>query len=195
MEWDEHTVIDQAQLTALMHIVFNNDQHHVYAVLDGCKIAQLPKRLQSSGCTHSCLFSGALDPSLELAAPWLVELPAKSPFTSSLLQESWNQHGGILLQTAAEVDLYSVRHHLRRFLRVTGPGGQPMLFRFYDPRAFRIAIPQLRRADYLAFFAPLLGVFTEADDPSSVLHFTADGPMQGSVRAFPLAGQAEHQHA
>jgi hypothetical protein len=146
MDWDEHTVIDQAQLTALMHIVFNNDQHHVYAVLDGCKIAQLPKRLQSSGCTHSCLFSGALDPSLELAAPWLVELPAKSPFTSSLLQESWNQHGGILLQTAAEVDLYSVRHHLRRFLRVTGPGGQPMLFRFYDPRAFRsFAAPTTRR--------------------------------------------------
>jgi hypothetical protein len=188
-------MIDQAQLAALMRIVFNHDQQHVYAVLDGCTLAQLPKRLQSSGCPCSCLFSGALDPALELAAPWLVELPAKSPFTSSLLQECWNQHGGILLQTAAEVDLYSVRHHLRRFLRVTGPGGRPMLFRFYDPRAFRIAVPQLRHADYQAFLGTLLGVFTEADDPSSVLHFTADGPMHGSVRAFPLLGHAEHQHA
>ena len=195
MEWDEHTVIDQTQLAALMRIVFNNDQYRVYAVLDGCRIAQLPKRLQTSGCPCSCLFSGVLDPLLELAAPWLVELPAKSPFTSSLLQESWNQHGGILLQTSAEVDLYTLRHHLRRFLRVTGPGGQPMLFRFYDPRAFRIAIPQLRHADYQAFLAPLHGVFAETDDPSSVLHFTANGPMQGSVRTFPLADHAEQHHA
>lgn len=162
-----------------MRLVFKHEQEHVYAVLDGCMLAELPQRLQSSGCRCSCLFSGALDPLLELAAPWLVELPAQAPFTRAILREGWNEHVGILLQTAAEVDLYTVRHHLRRFLRVSGPGGAPMLFRFYDPRAFRITVPQLRQADYKAFIGPLQGVFTEADDAASVLHFTANGSFVG----------------
>lgn len=180
-------MIDQAQVDALMRIVFNHEKRHVYAVLDGCVLAGLPQRLQSSGCRCSCLFSGALDPLLELAAPWLVELPAQAPFTRTILRDGWNEHAGILLQTATEVDLYTVRHHLRRFLRVSGPAGAPMLFRFYDPRAFRITVPQLRPTDYKAFIGPLQGVFTEAEDATSVLHFTADGSTEGQRLPLHLA--------
>jgi hypothetical protein len=180
-------VIDQAQVAALMRIVFKHEQQHIYAVLDGCMLAELPQRLQSSGCPCSCLFSGTLDPMLESAAPWLVELPAQAPFTRAILREVWNEHAGILLQTAAEIDLYTVRHHLRRFLRVSGPGGAPMLFRFYDPRAFRITVPRLRQADYKAFIGPLQGVFTEADDAVGALYFTADGAIEGQRLSFQLA--------
>ncbi len=172
-------MIDQAQLHALMRVVFNHDQQHIYAVLDGCMLAQLPQRLQSSGCHCSCLFSGLMDPMLELAAPWLVELPAQAPFTQSLLKDAWNEHAGILLQATAEVDLYTVRHHLRSYLRVIGPDGEPMLFRFYDPRAFRVTMPQLKRTDFKAFLEPLQAVFTEAEDPANVLHFTANGSPEG----------------
>ncbi|HEY0197057.1 MAG TPA: DUF4123 domain-containing protein [Rhodanobacter sp.] len=182
-------MIDQAQLAALMRIVYSREQQLVYAVLDGCMLAELPSRLQSSGCRHSCLFSGALDPVLERAAPWLVELPPHALFTQPLLRESWNEHGGILLATRREVDLYTLRNHLRRFLRVSGPGGRPMLFRFYDPRAFRIAMPQLRHGDYQAFLQPLESVYTEAEDPASMLHFTADGPAVGDTVSLPLSMQ------
>lgn len=188
-------MIAPSQLDALMRHAFGQARVRVHAVLDGCVLAQLPQRLQSSGRPCSCLFSGELDPQLEQAAPWLVELSARTPFTGNLLRDCWNRHGGILLQTAADSDLYAVRHHLRRFLRVVGPGGRPMLFRFYDPRAFRIAVPQLRRADYQDFLGPLQGVLTEADDPASVLRFTADGPMQGSVLALSDNGREEPRHA
>src|SRR3546814_1808571 len=53
----------------------------------------------------------------------------------------------IVLRTAPGTDLYAVRHHLRRFLRVIGADGKAMFFRFYDPRAFRVVIPTLGGAE------------------------------------------------
>src|SRR3546814_12880761 len=74
---------------------------------------------------------------LEAAAPHLVRLRADDRFTDAILREGWNAHWGIVLRTAPGTDLYAVRQHLRRFLRVIGADGKAMFFRFYDPRAFR----------------------------------------------------------
>jgi hypothetical protein len=193
-------VIDQPQLDALQRILFAGlaarperrhdgngaaPVHAVYAVLDGCMVKQLPTRLHESGCEYSCLFSGRLDPALEAAAPYLVRLDPQAAFTRSVLREGWNDHWGIVLQAPAQTDLYAVRHHLRRFLRVTGPGGRAMFFRFYDPRAFRVTIPGMRRADYREFIGPLLGIYTEGRSVDTLLHFAADGAPQG--KALPLA--------
>ena len=43
--------------------------------------------------------------------------------------------------TDADTTLLALRSHLRRILRVAAPGGESMLFRFYDPRAFRTVVP------------------------------------------------------
>lgn len=192
-------MIDQPQLDALQRILFaapavRPGHHHdgngaapvhaVYAVLDGCMVKQLPTRLHQSGCEYSCLFSGRLDPALEAAAPYLVRLDPHAAFTHSVLREGWNDHWGIVLLAPVQTDLYAVRHHLRRFLRVTGPGGQPMFFRFYDPRAFRVTVPGMRRADYREFIGPLLGIYTEGRSADTLLHFAADGTPQG--KALPL---------
>lgn len=176
-------MIDAPQLDALARILFPRDSAcAVFAVLDGCMIKQLPQRLRESGCDYTCLFSGRLDPELEAAAPFLVQLKSDAAFTRSVLADGWNKHWGIVLHGPAHLDLAAVRDHLRHFLRVTGPGGKPMYFRFYDPRAFRVTIPCMRRGDYREFMGPLQAVFTEGTEAHTVLHFAA----RGAPKATPL---------
>ena len=122
---------------------------------------------------------------LSAAAPWLVRLAPGSAATRMALHEGWNGHWGIVLATAADQDLRSVRAHLRRVLRVRAADGKAMLFRFYDPRAFRAVVPALAPAQRKEFFGPIHGCYIENRSADSVLYFARDaGP---EPRAIPLA--------
>lgn len=149
---------------------------NVFAVLDGCMVAQLPEKLRQADCESSCLFSGTLDPMLEAAAPQLVELRGDSRFAASVLREGWNDHWGIVLHTDAGTDLYALRAHLRRYLSVSGPDGHPMYFRFYDPRSFRLVIPTFDAATRRQFFGPVRGALVEGETPDTALYFERGTP-------------------
>src|SRR3546814_662901 len=175
LQWADRddAVIEASQLQALRRAVFERGngaaEAPVFAVLDGAMVADLPERLRAAGCDYSCLFSGDLDPMLEAAAPHLVRLRADDRFTDAILREGWNAHWGIVLRTAPGTDLYAVRHHLRRFLRVIGADGKAMFFRFYDPRAFRVVIPTLGGAERRDFFGPVQGFVVEDAAADSAL--------------------------
>lgn len=184
-------VIEPPQLQALRHAVFERAdgaaELPVFAVLDGAMVAQLPERLRAAGCDYSCLFSGELDPMLEAAAPHLVRLRADDRFTDAVLREGWNAHWGIVLRTAPGTDLYALRHHLRRYLRVIGADGQAMFFRFYDPRAFRVVIPTLGSSERRDFFGPVLGFVVEDAAADSALVYARGGPASGQRIALATA--------
>lgn len=180
-------MIEPALQEALREAVFGRGNEAVYAVLDGAMVDGLPRMLQESGCEYSCLFSGLLDPMLEDAAPYVVRLSRRHAFTDLILGKGWNSHWGIVLWAAAGVDLYAVRQHLRKHLRVIDAQGNPMFFRFYDPRAFRLVIPQLERAARREFFGPLSGFMVEAAQADALLAFEAGGPSGGRQVALVAA--------
>ena len=181
-------MIPQGQYESLHRMVFGNPARAVYAVMDGAMIAGLPARLAQIAPDAACLFEGALDPMLSAAAPWLVKLDPGSAVTQMALRDGWNGHWGIVLLTDAGLDLRAVRAHLRRVLRVRAPDGSSMLFRFYDPRAFRTVIPVLDAPARKDFFGPIHGVYVEGRSADSVLFFARDGKPE--PRALPLPAVA-----
>lgn len=183
-------VIETPQFDALHRIVFERGSDRVYAVLDGAMINQLPERLRAAGCDYACLFSGALDPLLEASAPHLVRLRAGDRFTDSVLHDGWNDHWGIVVRTAAGTDLYALRQHLRRYLRVSGPGGHAMFFRFYDPRAFRVVIPTFDNGDRRGFFGPIESFVVESPVADIALCYERDGHAEGRRIALGASAAA-----
>jgi hypothetical protein len=186
--WRQDQVIPQTQYEALHRAVFGHPARAVYAVLDGAMIDGLPARLAKIAPDAVCLFEGSLDPMLSAAAPYVVKLDPKSGTTELVLKEGWNGHWGIVLLTDASLDLRAVRSHLRRVLRVSAPDGTSMLFRFYDPRAFRTVIPVLDSGVRRDFFGPIHGVYVEDRTPDSALYFARDGKPE--PQSLPLSAAA-----
>ena len=186
--WRQDQVIPQGQFESLQKMVFGQPAYAAYAVMDGAMIDGLPDRLAQVAPDATCLFEGALDPMLSAAAPWLVKLDPDSAVTQMALRDGWNGHWGIVLLVDAGMELRAVRAHLRRVLRVRGPDGSSMLFRFYDPRAFRTVIPVLDPPARREFFGPIHGVYVEGRTPDSVLFFAREG--RPEPRALPLSSAA-----
>lgn len=185
--WRDDQVIPQGQYESLHRMVFGQPARAVYAVMDGAMIEGLPGRLAQVAPDAACLFEGALDPMLSAAAPWLVKLDPGSAAAQMALREGWNGHWGIVLLTDAGLDLRAVRAHLRRVLRVRAPDGSSMLFRFYDPRAFRTVIPVLDPQARREFFGPIHGVYVEGRTADSALFFARDGRPEPQALPLPTA--------
>lgn len=177
-------MIPDDQYETLRKMVFGHRNKAVYAVMDGAMIDDLPGRLGKIAPQAACLFEGALDPMLSAAAPWLVQLEEGCSASRLALHEGWNGHWGIVLITSPDIGLRGIRAHLRRVLRVRSPDGSSMLFRFYDPRAFRTVIPVLDAPARRDFFGPIDGVYVEGRAPDGVLYFDRDGKPE--PRALPL---------
>lgn len=185
--WRQDQVIPQGQYQALHTTIFGHAARAVYAVLDGAMIDGLPDRLAKVAPDAACLFEGSLDPMLSAAAPYVMKLDAESDAAQLALKEGWNDHWGIVLLTDTSLDLRTIRAHLRRVLRVSAPDGSSMLFRFYDPRAFRTVIPILDSAARREFFGPIHGVYVEGRMPDSALYFARDGKREPQLLALPAA--------
>lgn len=180
-------MIAQGQYENLQRTVFAKPNQAVYAVLDGSQIHGLPERLRQSTPEAMCLFSGQLDPMLEAAAPYMVELRADSSTAHMALRDGWNEHWGIVLVTDATTDAHVLRNHLRTILRVAGPDGRSLLFRFYDPRAFRSVVPTLDPQQRKAFFGPIQGCYIEDRNANAALYFSRDGGREPSAIALAAA--------
>lgn len=181
-------VIGQGQYEQLQRLIFRRGEQPVFAVLDGAIIDDLPTRLAQTAADAMCLFSGDLDPMLAAAAPYLVALHANTPIAKLALMDGWDEHWGIALTADPGTDIHTLRSHLRRILRVKAPDGGSMLFRFYDPRAFRSVVPTFDDAQRKAFFGPIQSCHVEGRIPGSVLHFTRDDAI--APRLQPLAAAA-----
>lgn len=181
-------MIGQGQFEHLQRTVFGQGQRPVFAVLDGAIIDDLPARLRQHAPEAMCLFSGDLDPMLAAAAPYLLPLRQDADAARLALRDGWNEHWGIVLVADPGTGMHALRAHLRRLLRVATPGGQPMLFRFYDPRAFRVVVPTFDAEQRKAFFGPIHGCYIEGRSGDSVLYFARDSDEQ--ARALPLAAAA-----
>ncbi|MEZ4405860.1 MAG: DUF4123 domain-containing protein [Polyangiales bacterium] len=159
----------------------------LYAVLDAARDDHVLAAISRSGERFRSLYEGWQGDGLADVAPYLVELPSGSAFVDRLVREGWGESWGIFLVTPE--DFFSVRRHLRRFLRVVDHDGKRLLFRYYDPRVMRAWLPTCTPDETRAFFGSASAFITEGRRGATFLRFTP-GPEGAEVETFPLPDES-----
>ena len=105
------------------------------------------------------------------AAPYLVELERESAFTDLVLGDGWGQAWGIFATFADTPGFREVRRHFRTFLRVRGPQGKVVYFRYYDPRILRKYAPTCTASELETILGPAARLAVESADETALLSF------------------------
>ncbi|WP_437768476.1 DUF4123 domain-containing protein [Sorangium sp. So ce281] len=166
--------MDGAALDRIVQHLWGAEADLVYAVLDGARDAAISDSVRSSDLPHCCLLAGELGPELAQVAPYLVRLQRSGELTRRLLRLGWGKSWGIFLATPSPLE--TVRRHLRRLLRVLGPDGAAMFFRYYDPRVLRTYLPTCNAGELGEVFGPVLRYAVEGEDGGELVVFRRAGP-------------------
>jgi hypothetical protein len=145
----------------------------VWAILDGARDPKIFGTVDGTYLEKCCLYAGTLPWQLKMAAPYLVQLRKDDSFTRILLDQGWGNSWGVYLRS--DTDLKSLRKHLRGFLRVRGPRGERLVFRYYDPRVLRLYLPTCTKEELTTVYGPIAQFLMEAKDPHELLEFAFDG--------------------
>ena len=142
------------------------ERAYTYAVLDGASIPGLPQKLFETRAHNFCLYRGELSDEMIHVAPYLVGLSRGSAFVEWLFSECWGKHWGIFAQS--EVSSSSLRKHFRSMLTVNDESGNPLLFRFYDPRVLVPFLMTCAIEELNTIFGPVKYYFAESFDTSEL---------------------------
>jgi hypothetical protein len=145
------------------------DARDVWAILDGARDRRIFGLLLDSHLDYSCLYSGALPPELEIAAPYLVQLEPGDRYSRRLIERAWGNSWGVFLKCNASTE--RLRRHLRGFLRVQDHRGRRLVFRYYDPRVLRVYLPTCMGSELETVFGPIERFWAEAEDGRRLLEF------------------------
>src|SRR5262245_7915972 len=107
-----------------------------WAIVDGARDRRVWNTLHGSSMRHACLYRGPMPRGFEQAAPHLVQLDYRQRDCEDLVRAAWGNSWGIFFRCQSTADM--LRRHFRQFLSVEDAGGRPLLFRYYDPRVFRV---------------------------------------------------------
>ena len=153
-------------MKAVLEKYLFRERTYTYAVLDGASVPDLPMRLFESGEVNSCLYRGELSDEMIHVAPYLVHLSPGSKFVDWLFTECWGKHWGIFVQS--EVSPSRMTRHLRTLLIVNDDKGNPLLFRFYDPRVLVPFLMTCEIEELGMIFGPVRYYFAESFDKSEL---------------------------
>ncbi len=139
-----------------------------YALIDGASVPNILASLAELNTPGLCLQRGELSFEEALTAAYLLELTPGSKALSWFLQ-GWGQHRGVLV--LADIDIASLRDHFRRFLIVYDECGQPMKFRFYDPRVLRSFLQICSDKQYHLLFESVDQLLVESATAGQIMRF------------------------
>ncbi len=131
----------------------------VYIVLDGASVPDLPMKLFEMRPPNYCLFRGELEPDMAEVAPYVVQLIPNTSFTDWVLSECYGKHWGIFAHSLHSIK--EMRRHFRSLVQVYNENGDPLIFRFYDPRVFRRFLPTCTDDELETFFGKVETFFAE----------------------------------
>ena len=132
-----------------------------------------------------CLFAGDIHPEVKKVSPHLLELTPDDPLVPLWRGQGWGKAWGMWITSSA--DLYTVWSRLRHFTQVKLPSGEgPVLFRFWDPRVFRVYMPLVEGPDVEGWFKGIDAYVVEAEDAKGSIRFTAAGGAV-KVETAPMA--------
>jgi hypothetical protein len=144
----------------------------LYGILD-CAVDQAlyehVARLEPGGA--ACLFEGRLNPALKQVSPHLVELAPDDPLSRAWRSTGWGKNWGILI--SSRENLAFVRRRLRHFTQARLPDGQgPVLFRFWDPRVFRVYMPLVEPGEITPWFEGIERYVAETEDGKGSIRYS-----------------------
>jgi len=158
---DENTLAD-----ALARQLFAGPGKTVLAAMDGASVPELRMKIWEHEPEHYCLFRGDLEPDMAEVAPYLVKLEATSAFTRWVLTAGWGKHWGVFVTTSATPR--EMRGHFRSIIDVFGPDGEPLIFRYYDPRVLPVFLPTCNTGELNQMFGKV-STFQMETDKSNIL--------------------------
>lgn len=146
----------------------------VYVVLDGASVPDLPMKLFEMHPPNYCLFRGELEPDMAEVAPYVVQLIPNTYFTDWVLSECYGKHWGIFAHSLHSIK--EMRRHFRSLVQVYNEKGDPLIFRFYDPRVLRKFLPTCTSDELNTFFGKVGTFFAEdeKDQPFSAFRLKDD---------------------
>ena len=131
----------------------------VYAVLDGASIPDLRMKLYKMEPPHYCLYRGELEADMAEVMPYLVVLLPNTPFTNWVLSENFGKHWGIFAH--CHRSMKEMRRHFRALFTVYNEKGDPMIFRYYDPRVLESFLQTCNAGELKTFFGEIETFFSE----------------------------------
>jgi len=149
--------------------LFSDRLVHVYTILDGAAIDDLPSQLEKFKPEYICLYRGELAPDLAQVAPYLARIIQGTEFTEWIVRQGWGKNWGIFARS-----LYSIRHlrqHFRSLLTIYTEEGKPLLFRYYDPRVLNTFLPTCNGEELEKMFGPVESFLLEDEEKSSLVRF------------------------
>ncbi len=141
----------------------------VFAILDAARHASIYPAVQSCRLEWVSLYLGKVAKEIEEVAPYLVKLEKEDPFTKNVIANGWADHWGIYFWAPAE--LAEVRKHFRKFLTVKDEDGNELVFRYYDPRIFRVYLPTCLPTELDILFGPVHEFIIPAKKAPAVVRY------------------------
>jgi len=145
----------------------------LYGVLDGVMVPDLPNRLYKGQVPNYCLLTGDLPADMVYAAPYLVYLSPDSKFADWVFQEAFGKHWGIFVQSPRS--MIEMRRHFRALMQTFDERGNPMKFRFYDPRVLSRFLPTCNGGELKALFGEVQAFYVESEKDDELLRYKLDG--------------------
>ena len=145
----------------------------VYCVLDGVMVPDLPDRLYRGQVPNYCLLTGDLPADVTHAAPYLVYLSPDSKFADWVLKESIGKHWGVFVQSPRS--MLEMRRHFRALMQAYDERGNPMKFRFYDPRVLSKFLPTCNGGELRTLFGEVQAFYTENESGDALVRYKVDG--------------------
>ncbi len=148
------------------------EQTRCFAVLDGASIPDLRMRLYETRPPHYCLFRGELTPDVAEVAPYVIQITPGTVFADWILGESFGKHWGIFAHSRFSIK--EMRRHFRALITVYDETGDPLIFRFYDPRVLQNFLPTCNGGELQTFFGNVDAFFAENVEDQTLLSFSLE---------------------
>ncbi len=159
----------------------------VFGIFDGASIPELPQQIHKMGPPSVCIFRGDLEPDIASVAPYLVNLQPGSAFTNWVLDEGFGKHRGIFLHTRRS--MLEMRKHFRGLVTVFNEEGNPMIFRYYDPRVLTKYLPTCNTEELASFFGDVDQLFAELPENDQLVSYKLAG---GALKTNPIDARQDN---
>lgn len=148
------------------------EQTRTFVVLDGASVPDLRMRLYETNPPHYCLFRGELEPDVAEVAPYVVQLALGSVFADWVTSECFGKHWGIFAHSLHSIK--EMRRHFRSLVTVYDEAGEPMIFRFYDPRVLQNFLPTCNEDELKTFFGNVDALFAENAKQQTLVSYSLE---------------------
>ena len=142
----------------------------LYTVLDAARDESIHPKLLGSNVAGIPLFRGEKARELATVGPYLILLRRDDPFTEWLLNNGWGSSWGIFVVSHAALN--ELKRHFQTLLMVYDEDGNPLYFRYYDPRVLRVYLPTCNESELEIIFSPVSQYSVEGAEGNSIIEYS-----------------------